>query len=37
MLAITQDENVKNISQAIEKHDAKVLNTAFSDSGLQTE
>jgi mevalonate kinase len=37
MLAITQDENVKNVSQAIEKNDAKVLNTAFSDSGLQTE
>jgi mevalonate kinase len=34
MLAITPD---KNVSQAIAKHDAKVLNTAFSDSGLQTE
>lgn len=37
MLAITPDENVKKVSQAIAKHDAKVLNTAFSDSGLQTE
>jgi mevalonate kinase len=37
MLAITQDENVENVSHAIEKHDAKVLNTAFSDSGLQIE
>ncbi len=37
MLAITPDENVKKVSQAIAKHDAKVLNTVFSDSGLQTE
>ena len=37
MLAIMQDENVKNVSQAIEKHDAKVLNTAFSDLGIQIE
>jgi len=37
MLAITHDENVKKVSQAIEKYDANVLNTAFSDSGLQIE
>jgi mevalonate kinase len=37
MLAITHDENVKKVSQAIEKHDAIVLNTTFSDSGLQIE
>jgi len=37
MLAIMQDENVKNVAQAIEKHNAKVLNTAFSDLGIQIE
>jgi mevalonate kinase len=37
MLAIAQDGNVKKVSQAIVKHDAQVLNAAFSDLGLQTE
>jgi mevalonate kinase len=37
MLAIAHEKNVKKVSQAIEKHDANVLNTTFSDSGLQIE